>query len=210
MRVHLDDDDPRAEPGGPFCGSLPHHPYPAMTTFLPATIRLVSSVSRPRRTVRSRICYRKGILLCASLTASIGKGSSPSSCIDFRRLMPVVVSSHPPSILGMRSLRFYYHRNDVSAVVDNYLRIPLEHLLYVLGILRGVMPLLLNTCMPSSTRAAHIASCVERGLLPAVTTVAPSLCMTLSRHAVFASRWRQHPITRPSSGLYFLPSRLSV
>ncbi len=93
-------------PAALFAAPFPHHPYPAMTTFLPATIRLVvlSIASQTDCPVPYRLSKR--YLLCASFTASIGKGSSPSHCIDLRRFMPVVVSSHPPSICGMRSLRF--------------------------------------------------------------------------------------------------------
>ena len=82
---------------------LPHHPYPATTTVFPATIRLVV-LFMPSQTdwpVPYRLSNR--CLHMASFTAIMGIFSTPSRSIAFNLRIPVVVSSHPPQTLGIRS-----------------------------------------------------------------------------------------------------------
>ena len=117
--------------------------------------------------------------------------------------MPVVVSSQPPMMFFMRSRRSSITietTSPPSSMMTCGSHLSISRMLSLYS--SALMPRRLKTCTPSSTSAAHIGSCVESGLLPAVTTVAPSWWRTFSRQAVLASRCRQVPTTTPASGWF--------
>ena len=75
---------------------LPHQPYPATTTFFPATIRLVVRLipSHTDWPVPYRLSNR--CLQSALFTFTMGNSSFPSRFMASSRRIPVVVSSQPP------------------------------------------------------------------------------------------------------------------
>ena len=84
---------------------LPHHPYPATTTFLPATIKLVVRLIPSHTDCPVPYLLSKKCLHIALLTNTIGNLSSLSLSIAIRRSIPVVVSSHPPITFGINFFR---------------------------------------------------------------------------------------------------------
>ena len=179
----------------------PHHPYPAITTVLPATSILV--VRRRPSITDCPVPYRlsKRYLLCASFTEIMGKARIPSAAMDFNRFTPEVVSSEPPRMPGRRCFISVWTVATRSAPSSTIMFGPTSSVDRTFSKYSStVIPCRLNTATPFSTRAAQTSSWVESGLLPAAVTTAPSSFSRISRQAVFASRWRHAEITVPFRG----------
>ena len=91
--------NPRARLATP----LPHHPYPATTTVVPAINRFVALIIPSN--VLCPVPYRlsKKCFVRASFTAIIGYLRTPSAAMLLRRITPVVVSSVPATTCSTKA-----------------------------------------------------------------------------------------------------------
>ena len=161
---------------------LPHQPYPATTTILPATIRLVVLLIPSHTDCPVPYLLSKRCLQSALFTSTIGNSSCPAASIACKRIIPVVVSSHPPitycnwSFLDVWSI---CTRSPPSSIIILAWCESVSDICALYS--SSVAPCHANTLSPAVTSAAATSSCVERGLLPVINISAPPAASTLHR-----------------------------
>ena len=146
----------------------------------------------------------KRYLHLALLTSIIGNFRLPSLSIARRRMIPVVVSSHPPYTYSRYcgySLCIRFTRSPPSSMIM-FGRASMTRRV-CRSYSSGVLLYHANTSSPSCTRAAATSSCVDSGLLPVTYISAPPAASTRHRYAVFASKCIERATRSPSNGRVF-------
>ena len=180
---------------------LPHQPYPATTTFLPATIRLVVRITPSHTDCPVPYLLSKKCLHCALFTRIMGNFRSPALFMASRRIIPVVVSSQPPKMAGISScisVCTMCTRSPPSSIIMLGPAASTARICELYS--SSVAPYQAWTSSPAFTSAAATSSCVESGLDPVTYISAPPAASTLHRYAVLASRCTERVTFLPAKG----------